>query len=675
MTSVYVNSTQRRILESYIIDYFFSMKRIHLHSKDEFNDNYVKFLLTKFDRLVYHIKICLDQEKTGSSESHSPHSETDTICKTIYDFYTHDENTKVKPEFYFDVVYKLILFTRDITHGLGEQTLTHLMIFIWYKYFPVHACAILNYLPQYNPTLMENSHGSIGSWKDIIHFCEFVKHFVGESCPVIETCVGMLNHQLNLDKTSMENNTGPQSCSFVAKWIPREKSAYGWLFNRCVIQWIRTFQSDYFSSVTQNTQFEKALNKGKMQYRKLISSLCTYIGQNTQFLQCTQQWSKIKMDNISIRTKDLQHNAFLNVQHNGEIRNKHKQNKDRNTCREKSLIYYQQLEQTRNQKVQIQKFNKHHTFHVKKHLGVFLGSIVKNIMDMDVCTGKERTIEELCKDKRMISLLRTWKYAMNQCYGFEHILPVLDLSLFGTTGWWDAMAMAIMISVKSSIQYRIMAYEILPFWIDLQQCTGFIHLQTENEMEYFTSCIAMFRHVLYMGKCHHAGRNLTCAFQKIAQGFQETNTSLNLIHNTICIVFSSFPEGLVQLKQDHKTISSYFHHQDEKCCMPHIVYWNMNATQGSKGHNVAKIDDLSCILSWSIHQCTNDLSCNDTNTHIDNNTDLPPYTLLAGGSSTLLKYLGILTCFEWKHLSSFQILCRILRSCPSLKYCDESSSV
>ena len=68
MTSVYVNSTQRRILESYIIDYLFSMKRIHLHSKDEFNDNYVKFLLTKFDRLVYHIKICLDQEKTGSSE-------------------------------------------------------------------------------------------------------------------------------------------------------------------------------------------------------------------------------------------------------------------------------------------------------------------------------------------------------------------------------------------------------------------------------------------------------------------------------------------------------------------------------------------------------------------------------------------------------------------------------
>ena len=77
-------------------------------------------------------------------------------------------------------------------------------------------------------------------------------------------------------------------------------------------------------------------------------------------------------------------------------------------------------------------------------------------MDMDGYS--QRNIKELCQDTRMVSLLRTWKYTMNHSYGFEHILPVLDLSLFGTAGWWDAMAMAIMISIKSSIQYRIMGY-------------------------------------------------------------------------------------------------------------------------------------------------------------------------------------------------------------------------
>ena len=668
MTSKYVNTTQRHILESYIIDFFFSMKRIHMHmhTNDSINERYVKFLLTKFDKLVYHVKICIDQQKNEISDGTEEKDPIGT-CKTIYDLYTHDENTKVKPEFYFDVLYKLILFTRDITHGLGEQTLTYLMIFIWYKYFPVHACAILHYLPQYNPSV--SSHGSIGSWKDIIHFCEFVKHFVGENCPVIETCIGMLNHQLHEDMTSMEKNNGPQSCSFVAKWIPREKSAHTWIFNRCVVQWVRTFRPEYFSSVKQNIQFEKALKKGKMEYRKLISTLCTYIGQNIQYLQCTQQWSKITTENISVRTKDLQHNALLNVQHNGEIRNKHKQNKDRNLCREKSILYYKSLQQNRKETQQTQTTYKHDSFHVKKHLGVFLGSLVKNIMDMDGYS--QRNIKELCQDTRMVSLLRTWKYTMNHSYGFEHILPVLDLSLFGTAGWWDAMAMAIMISIKSSIQYRIMGYEILPVWIDLQHCTGFIDLDTENEMDFFASCIAMFRHVLNMGKCHHTGSNLPCAFQKIAQGFQESQTPFNTVHNTICMVFSSFPEGLTQLKQNHHTISSYFHHQDEKCCMPHIVYWNMNAGQSSiKGQ---------AQLSWSIHQCThtNDISNNNNNNnnqHETIDTVDSSFTLLAGGSSTLLKYLGILTCFEWKHLTSFQILCRILRSCPSLHHCDEADS-
>ena len=72
MTSKYVNTTQRHILESYIIDFFFSMKRIHMHmhmhTNDSINERYVKFLLTKFDKLVYHVKICIDQQKNEISD-------------------------------------------------------------------------------------------------------------------------------------------------------------------------------------------------------------------------------------------------------------------------------------------------------------------------------------------------------------------------------------------------------------------------------------------------------------------------------------------------------------------------------------------------------------------------------------------------------------------------------
>ena len=41
---------------------------MHMHTNDSINERYVKFLLTKFDKLVYHVKICIDQQKNEISE-------------------------------------------------------------------------------------------------------------------------------------------------------------------------------------------------------------------------------------------------------------------------------------------------------------------------------------------------------------------------------------------------------------------------------------------------------------------------------------------------------------------------------------------------------------------------------------------------------------------------------
>lgn len=91
-----------------------------------------------------------------------------------------------------------------------------------------------------------------------------------------------------------------------------------------------------------------------------------------------------------------------------------------------------------------------------------------------------------------------------------------------------------------------------------------------------------------------------------------------------------------------------------------MVYWNMNAMHSAKGHQIKQIENLSCVLSWSIHNCEMDMSDNI----VQDNKGSSTYTLLAGGSSTLLKHLGRLTSFEWKYLTSFQILTRMLRLLP-----------
>ena len=39
---------------------------------------------------------------------------------------------------YFILLYKLIVYTRDINEGKGERDLSYMMIEVWYKYFPIY---------------------------------------------------------------------------------------------------------------------------------------------------------------------------------------------------------------------------------------------------------------------------------------------------------------------------------------------------------------------------------------------------------------------------------------------------------------------------------------------------------------------------------------------------------
>lgn len=569
-----------------IVTFFFSLKRIHL-SKE--HDTYMHYLMSSFDKIVYFLKLRLVAEQ---------------------------ELVEKYSDKYFDLLYKLILFTRDITFGMGEQTLTHLMIFIWYKYFPVHACSILNFLPQYSPVLARCGHGSVGSWKDVVFFCKFVKYFVGEECPLIETCVGMLNHQLDLDVQLLNNRTElgledvkedgkKHGLSLVAKWIPREKSQFGWLFDRCVIQWIRSFRPMYFSTVVTPEQFNKALNKGKGEYRKIVSDISRKL-YNVQHKQCSHAWDTIQLKHTSLTTRTSQHDALFNVGKTGEPRVKTCKNDDRNSCKYNSQAYYLNAKRCKNAH--------------QKQLGIFLGPILKNIVELDAVSKPG--------DEKLVSLLQTWKYSLKQFAGFEHVLPFLDLSLFESLdhSWWDAMAMAIMIALKSSLGIRIMAFDCEPVWIAFD----------EDFLDEDVFYISIFRKVMNIAKQRKERKlagvsSLVPAMDKVCDGFVQSNTSPFVVNSTICIVFSAFPDGLAALRDEHSKIQNIF--SLASVVLPHMVYWNVGKS----------IENPFCIKTWSVRK-------------------LPEYTLFAGGSSCLLKYLGTLSCFEWKMLTSFELLNRILFS-------------
>jgi len=176
---------------------------------------------------------------------------------------------------YFILLYKLIAYTRDITEGKGERDLTYMMIDIWYKHFPILA-----------NNMLETISNTYGSWKDLKYFCKYTKN---EEC--IDFCIELWNNQLEKDITDTTSSN-------VCKWIPREKSAFGWLFEKSAEEW--------YNRVPLNSE-KKYIKKD---YRKLLSFLNQKID-TPQIKQTQQNWSSLNPENISVTTLSKQYHTFM----------------------------------------------------------------------------------------------------------------------------------------------------------------------------------------------------------------------------------------------------------------------------------------------------------------------------------------------------------------------------
>jgi hypothetical protein len=71
---------------------------------------------------------------------------------------------------YFILLYKLIVYTRDITEGKGERDLTYMMMDIWYDHFPVLSKHILEIIPE-----------KYGSWKVITEYYHIQSRLADEA--------------------------------------------------------------------------------------------------------------------------------------------------------------------------------------------------------------------------------------------------------------------------------------------------------------------------------------------------------------------------------------------------------------------------------------------------------------------------------------------------------------
>jgi len=205
-----------------------------------------------------------------------------------------------------------ILRVRDVHGNMGERDAAYMLLWTWYQYFPEWALR-----------LFARFTGGVGSWSDVRYLCEWLTTY-GTVRPLAadtlrDAVLDMMLQQILEDHATLtaamehyfENRrqffgirvdgSGEQvsvdrdwkrprdplmarpcarrHVSLAAKWFPREKSRYGWLFSRLVLLFLRKSRTHAHThaheraTLAADTFPNKAVSETARHLRKMVSYL------------------------------------------------------------------------------------------------------------------------------------------------------------------------------------------------------------------------------------------------------------------------------------------------------------------------------------------------------------------------------------------------------------------
>ena len=114
------------------------------------------------------------------------------------------------------------------------------------------------------------------SWKDIKYLCNYIKNNTSNTeHPFIMWLVELTNHHLKIDWDNLMEQLEQKEpkISLLAKWIPREKSQFSWLFAKLV----KNMFARYYETAKTATASKSADKKARKEYRLICSSLNTFL--------------------------------------------------------------------------------------------------------------------------------------------------------------------------------------------------------------------------------------------------------------------------------------------------------------------------------------------------------------------------------------------------------------
>ena len=452
-----------------------------------------------------------------------------------------DEPTKrIQYYEYLLYLFKMIVQTRDIYEGKGERDVTYMLIYTWYKHYPVLTVNVLPFVIQY------------GCWRDICGICNYIFELLGDdSHPLIETCIEIMIRQLEKDENCTGTGTG---ISLAAKWVPREKRQTQWLYDMFVLKWSNKkwpyiLNTSKYSCVA----YELAWNKCRMKFRKMISYLTKKID-IVETKQCSQQWTTIHPRHVNIGTFIKQKDCLLNIK-NGK---------------ERTLEKCDRLQGSQNmQKLYKNGFPKSHRNNNNNNNNKSLLSIpinyfveraiellvlqenheknkIKNIYGID-STGSQYDLKYIENEIDLLNI--QWKKYISTYVNLPNIIPIINLSSnHSDKELYNAIGLACLISEKSLISKRIMVTQNENVWINLENCIDFISMVQAiyNNCQSFDNLV------------------LTNSMNKIIESIQHSNMTNENIQEMIFVIFQSNTSN-------HDNICKMFNSYQ-----PHFVYWNLS---------------------------------------------------------------------------------------------------
>lgn len=340
---------------------------------------------------------------------------------------------------YLSILYKMIGQTRDIVDGKGEYTLSYMMVHTWNKFYPELAQFALRCFV----TLDKKDLHQYGSWKDLKYFCEYCKS-QGDNIDssLIHFALSLINQQIKSDYANFVSNS--HDISLAAKWAPREKSSFGWLYEALAVNYF----SYFLETARTDDQYKKAILKCKTEYRKVLSSLNRKID-TLQIKQCAKEWSQIEFNKVTSISMSKQKKAFLNIKKNGEIR--FPDSSDRITC-------------ATNFKARIQKAVNGEIEMKGKRVG--MADFTKQAFELIVKNGTQ-------SEKDLLN--SQWRDNSSQNGGLGKMIAMVDVSgSMNGDPLEVAIALGIRIAEKSALGKRIMTFSANPTWVNLEPYTDFI---------------------------------------------------------------------------------------------------------------------------------------------------------------------------------------------------------